>query len=70
MIRTRQRALMVAYQRGAAACKIGLPMESCPYPLVVDYRKFWEKGFADEQHKRDRLTRKMKRNLSGLVSDR
>ena len=68
MIRTRQRQLLAAYQQGVNAFKIGLPMESCPYPLVIEYRRFWDKGFLEEQRRQRRFTRKMVRNLSGLIS--
>jgi ribosome modulation factor len=66
VIRTRQRALLAAYQQGGAAFKIGLPMEACPYPQVVEYRRFWEKGFLEEQRKQKRFTRKLVRGMPGI----
>jgi ribosome modulation factor len=63
-MKTRHRALLMAYQRGVAAFKLGLPMESCPYPTVAEYRRAWDLGYNDEARKRARLTRKLRREFA------
>jgi ribosome modulation factor len=69
-MKTRQRALLMAYQSGIASFKAGLPMEACPYPRCAEYRRAWEMGFADERKKRERLSRKIRRELALGIGDR
>lgn len=65
---TRNRMLLMAYNRGRQACALGLTLAACPYPDHVQFRTAWERGFQETRRKERRRFASTMKELASLTA--